>query len=79
MQFHIGDRVKVMLPADQTGVDTVRQFQGKVSVIKSAHFYCKGKSMLGRSYTLLGCKSDWGIDYEFLEDWLIPIDEGVTE
>lgn len=75
MQFHIGDKVKVMLPADQIGTDTVKEFQGKVSVVEAVRYYRKGSSMLGRSYILLGCKSDWGIDYEFTEDWLVPLDD----
>ena len=28
---------------------------------------------------LAGCRSDWGINYEFLEEWLQLADEGVEE
>ena len=71
----IGSRVKVMLPlGDQVGASTVKQYHGKVTVIKDIRTYHKGTSSLGRSFILAGCKSDWGIDYEFLEGWLIPIE-----
>ena len=80
MHFQIGDRVKVMLPAgESTGAYTVEHFQGKVTVIKSVHYNKKDKSSLGYSYTLVGCKTKWGLDYHFCEEWLVPIDEGVTE
>lgn len=79
MHFKIGDKVKVMLPPNETvGANTVRQFQDKVSVIKDVHINRKTKSTLGHSYTLKGCKTDWGIDYEFCEEWLVPLDEGVA-
>lgn len=80
MHFQIGDRVKVMFPpGEATGVETVRQFQNKVSIIKDVHINRKAKSTLGYSYTLLGCKTEWGIDYEFCEEWLVPMDEEVME
>ena len=80
MHLRIGDRVKVMLPlGDATGASTVKQYNGKVTVIKSVKSYHKKSSMLGYAYTLVGCRSDWGIDLEFIEDWLVPIDEGVEE
>ena len=41
--------------------------------------YHKGTSTLGRTVILAGCRSDWGIDYEFLEEWLQLADEGVEE
>lgn len=79
MQLRIGQKVQVMLPKDQTGVNTVKQFQGKISKIKSICIYKNGNTRY-YSYTLAGCKSDWGIDYEFAEDWLVPLDdEEVTE
>lgn len=81
MHFQIGDRVKVMLPAgESTGAYTVKQFQGKVTVIKDIHVTRKGKSTLGTAYTLAGCKTDWGLPYWFCEEWLVPLDdEGVEE
>ena len=80
MQFKKGDRVKVMLPAgDSIGTSTVRQYNGKVTIIKVAKSYHKKSSTLGCAYTLMGCRSDWGIDLEFCEEWLVPIDEGVEE
>lgn len=79
MRYEKGQRVRVMLPTnDPVGVDTVKQFQGKVTVVKDVRIYRKKTSLLGRSYTLLGCKTDWGIDYEFCEEWLVPMDEEVA-
>ena len=76
----IGSRVKVMLPlGERMGAETLSQYHGKVTVIKEIHTYHKGTSSLGRTFVLAGCKSDWGIDYEFLEDWLIPLDGVMDE
>lgn len=78
MQFRIGDKVKVMFPqGDVVGTDVIRKYQNKVTIIKEIKTYHKGTSSLGRSYVLAGCRSDWGIDYEFIEEWLVPIVEGV--
>lgn len=74
-----GDRVKVMPPRDQVGVDTIERFRGKVTVIKGVKDYRKGSSYYGRTYFLVGCKNDWGMDLEFCEEWLIPLGEGVEE
>ena len=61
MHLEKGQRVKVMLPAgESTGAYTVRQFQGKVTTIEEVHVCRKGKSTLGTSYALAGCKTDWG-------------------
>lgn len=80
MQFRIGDKVKVVIPpGDVTGTDAVKKYQGKVTVVKTIKTYHKGSSTLGRTVILAGCRSDWGIDYEFLEDWLILADEGDEE
>ena len=80
MHFKAGDKVKVMLPlGDSIGTNTVKQYHGKVAVIKAVKSYHKKSSMLGYAYTLTGCRSDWGIDLEFIEEWLVPMDEGVEE
>lgn len=76
----VGDRVKVVIPrGDVTGANIVKQFNGKVTVVKEVKTYYKSKSSLGRTFALAGCKSDWGIDYEFVEEWLVPLDEEVEE
>ena len=80
MHFCKGQRIKVVLPlGDSTGANTVKQFEGKVTVIKDVNVIHKGKSTLGYEYTLLGCKTDWGLDYHFCEEWLMPTSEGETE
>lgn len=76
MHFQIGDRVKVVFPSgDLTGINTVKQFENVTTVVKSIHICRKGKSSLGYEYTLMGCKTDYGLDYHFCEQWLIPIGE----
>lgn len=79
MHLEKGQRVKVMLPAgESTGAYTVRQFQGKVTTIEEVHVCRKGKSTLGTSYALAGCKTDWGLPYWFIEEWLVLADEEVA-
>lgn len=80
MQFRMGDKVKIMFPPGEViGTEIIRKYQNKVTVIKGIKTYHKGKSSLGRAYVLAGCRSDWGINYEFVEDWLVPITEEVEE
>ena len=80
MHFCKGQRIKVVLPpGESTGANTVKQFDGKVTVIKGVNVVHKGKSTLGYDYMLLGCKTDWGLDYHFCEEWLVPMDEEETE
>lgn len=70
----IGDRVKVMFPSNEQSItETMRTFQGKVTVIKKEHHF-KNRTTAYKAFTLAGCKSDFGIDYLFLEDWLIPME-----
>ena len=76
----IGDRVKIFFPpGEQTVFADLKKFEGKVTVIKEDRYYRKDHSTSFHVYTLVGCKSDQGIPYEFCEDWLIPLDEGVEE
>ena len=80
MQFRLGDKVKVVIPpGDVTGTDVIKKYQGKVTVVKRIKTYHKGPSTLGRTVILAGCRSDWGINYEFLEEWLQLADEGDEE
>ena len=77
MQFRTGDRVKVMIPpGEQQNAGAVRQFHGKVTVIKSGKHVYDGKCTFGNTYELVGCKSDYGTPYTFPEGWLIPLGEG---
>lgn len=72
----IGDKVKIMIPpGDQVGANTVRQYNNTTAVIKDIRTFYKGKSSLGRTFILSECKSRFGIDYEFIEDWIVPLDE----
>ena len=76
----IGDRVKVAFPpGEQTLFDDIKKFEGKVSVVKERRYYRKTHSTTFYTYILAGCRSDWGISYEFCEEWLVPLDEEVTE
>ena len=76
----IGQRVKVMIPpGEQQNAGAVRQFHGKVTVIKATKHVYNGKCSFGYTYELVGCKSDYGTSYCFPEGWLIPLGEGVEE
>lgn len=78
--LRIGDRVKVFFPpGEQTVFADLKKFEGKVTVIKEDRYCKKDHSTTFHTYILAGCKSDHGIPYEFCEDWLIPLDEGVKE
>lgn len=80
MQLRIGDKVRVMFSLKELPtIGVIRQYQGKATVVKGVKHYHKGTSSLGYAYTLVGCKSAFGIDYEFTEDWLVPMVEGVDE
>lgn len=75
----IGDRVKVFFsPGEQTVFDDLKRFNGKVTVIKGDHHYKKPRNTMFHTYTLVGCTSEYGLDYEFCEEWLIPLSEEVA-
>ena len=76
MALKIGDRVKVRIdPFDENGTGKeIRRFNGlksKVSAVKSV----KG----GCYYELENFKSDYGIPFSFVGDWLILCDESEGE
>ena len=70
-----GTTVRVSLPtSEQTLSSAMRAFHGvKTTIRSSVHIKGKGGQTV---YTLNGCKSDFGIHYLFLAEWLIPIEEG---
>lgn len=72
-----GDRVKVVFPLkDQIGIETIKRFHNMVTTVKEVHGIKAGKPLYGCSYTLVGCTSRYGVDYEFCEEWLVPLDKG---
>lgn len=72
-----GRKVKVMIPMnEQTAGVNVKQFNGKVTTIKSTKHYTQGSLNV---HTLDGCASDMGCDYFFIEEWLIPMESEVSE
>ena len=76
--MQIGDRVRIVFSlGEQTVFDSLRKFNDKVTTIEGEHYYKRGASSF-KTYTLEGCKSRYGSDYEFLEEWLNPIDEVVA-
>ena len=69
----------VHLPLKETTISrTMRQFNGKVTTIRRGYSRML-KGMLVRTYTLDGCESEYGIPYEFIRDWLVPLEDEVTE
>ena len=72
----VGDRVMIAFPpGEQTVFDSLKEFEGTVTVIKEDRYYKKTRSTAFHAYTLEGCASKHGIDYEFASDWLIPLNE----
>ena len=66
-----------MIPdGEQTANDVIRQFHNKITRIKKIIHYPKYNK---DTYTLEHCHSAFGNDYEFLGDWLIPIDIDESE
>lgn len=67
--LRIGDKVKVSVPDDKTA-ETVRKFNGEVSVIRKASGWKNGQIY----YELYGMESEQGIPYSFLGTWLQTTD-----
>lgn len=67
-----GDRVLIHFPSDEPAVTYKmrKRFEGVESVVRKV---TKGKWQV-RFYELKNCKSDFGVNYTFIEDWLIPLD-----
>lgn len=77
--MQIGDRVRIVFSlGEQTVFDSLRKFNNVVTTIEGERYYKRGASSF-KTYTLKGCTSRYGNDYEFLEEWLMPIAEEVTE
>ncbi len=77
--LNIGDVVKVAIPPkEQQKSGAVLQYQDKVAVVRNVRKHYHGNCDFGRTYELVGCKSVFGIPFVFPEDWLVPMDEGVT-
>ena len=78
-ELKIGDRVRVAYSlGEQTVFASMREFDNMVTTIEGERYYKRGASSF-KTYTLKGCTSRYGNDYEFLEEWLMPITEEVTE
>ena len=66
----IGDIVKIRVPdGDNTG-NAVRKYNGETTYISGSSGYKNGQIY----YELQGVKSDAGIPYSFVEDWLQPVE-----
>lgn len=71
-----GDRVKVMIPLTETSASqAIRVFNGIETTI--AHRFSRRHRSGGMlvTYYLDGCESERGVPFEFLHEWLIPLDE----
>lgn len=67
-----GDRVIVAMPAKELTLSAaVRAFHGKKTrIIGERHYSQYGK----KTYYLEECVSKYGKLYEFLEEWVLPLD-----
>lgn len=71
--LEIGDKVKVVMPIKElTLSQTMRMFHGRVTRITGEVVYTQFSSR--KTYLLEGCESDFGIPYEFHDEWLVPLD-----
>lgn len=67
--------MRITIPSgDIASAREVKKYNGKVTKIRSIN-HCRK----GYSYTLAGCKSNYGIPYEFVAEWLTPWEDEVTE
>lgn len=68
--FKAGDKVIVAMPSHEAGiVSGMRRFKGRTMTVEKVIKYAKYS---GHAYILADCKSGYGIDYEWCEDWLLP-------
>lgn len=75
-----GDKVMVFIPLKElANARPLVQFDRKVSTVTGSRMYKTARKTTFRTYTLEGCKSPIGTDYEFVEEWLIPCDESEEE
>lgn len=72
--MNIGQKVRITIPKNTESAKSVAKYNGKVTVVKGIRHY-----RIGDTYILYGCKSDYGIPYEFIREWLVPIIDEVTE
>lgn len=66
-------------PKETTLTEQVKKYDGKVTTITQVRTRMLKKFCIS-TYILKGCKSESGLDFEFLREWLVPLDEEeVTE
>lgn len=61
-------------PKETTVTKQVRKYDGKVTTITEVRTRMLKKFCIS-TYILKGCKTEFGLDYEFLREWLVPLDE----
>lgn len=70
-----GQRVRVFIPsAEQTISKTMKRHHNKVTEIKEVVRHRAANKGTSYTYKLENCKSNYGIYYEFMEEWLVPYD-----
>ena len=72
-----GERVKVMIPLTETSASqAIRAFNGVETTIthRFSRRYRSGGMLV--TYHLDGCVSKRGVPFEFLHEWVIPLEEG---
>lgn len=72
MVYKIGQRVRVSLPDNEvTIIGAIRPYHDREAVVSGSHHYPGG-----RTYNLAGVYGRNHQPYEFLAEWLTPIEEG---
>lgn len=72
--FKTGDRVEVQIPITElTASNAMKALSGTRTVVDGVRNYLM--STMRHTYTLEGCVAKNQIQYEFFEEWLIPLEE----
>ena len=75
-----GDKVEIFIPLKElASARPLVQFNHTVRTITGSRMYKTARKTTFRTYTLNGCKSPNGTDYEFVDEWLVPYGESEGE
>lgn len=75
--FNAGDKVLVALPPRCEAITRgMRQYNQTQMVVKDVYTF-SGAGL--QDVTLYGARSAVGMDYHFLSEWLVPLEEGAEK
>ena len=75
-----GTRVKIMIPLkEQTASTTLKQLNGTIAEVEEAKYYRSKQSAAYYIYKLKDVVSRYSMPFFFIEPWLIPQEDEVSE